>query len=198
MTTANKITIARILLIPVFIGFALYYGRSHEAGAPQETWRWAAILTFIVAAASDGLDGFVARHYNQRTRLGSILDPIADKGLLMAGLITLSVSHWPEKFPLWFPLLVVARDVLAIAGALLLGQLAGLRELRPHWTGKVATVGQMTAIGTLMLQMPEWLVDFSVAFAAIFTVASGAVYLHVSGRLLHASGADEPPSAAGR
>jgi cardiolipin synthase len=65
MTTANKITIFRILLIPVFIGFAMYYGKSTESGAPQESFRWAAIFTFLLAAASDGLDGFIARHFNQ-------------------------------------------------------------------------------------------------------------------------------------
>jgi cardiolipin synthase len=188
MTTANKITIFRILLIPVFIGFAMYYGKSTESGAPQESFRWAAIFTFLLAAASDGLDGFIARHFNQRTRLGSILDPIADKGLLLAAIITLSLTSWPEKFPLWFPLLVIARDALAIGGALLLGQFAGLRELKPHWTGKVATVGQMIAIGALMLQFPSLVIDIAVWSAALFTLISGGLYLNSGLRLLQESG----------
>ncbi len=185
MTTANQITIFRILLIPVFIGFAIYYGHSCAAGAPDERWRWAATFTFIFAAATDGLDGFVARRFNQRSRLGSILDPIADKGLLLSALVTLSFSPWPDKFPLWFPLLVIARDVLAIGGALLLGHFAGLRELKPHWTGKVATVAQMTAVGTLMLHFPSEWIDAAVIAAGLFTFAAGMVYLGRGVRLMH-------------
>ncbi|MBA3273975.1 MAG: CDP-alcohol phosphatidyltransferase family protein, partial [Chthoniobacterales bacterium] len=105
MTTANKITIVRILLIPAFVTMALYYGQGVQSGEPEEWQRFAAILIFLVASASDGLDGYVARRYNQRSALGVILDPIADKGLLLSGIITLSISNWslhtPEygKFP---------------------------------------------------------------------------------------------------
>ena len=67
MTTANKITIVRILLIPAFVMMALYYGQSVQSGEPQEWQRFAAIIIFLLAAASDGLDGYVARHYNQRS-----------------------------------------------------------------------------------------------------------------------------------
>ena len=94
MTLANQITIGRILLIPVFVLFCVYYGQGVEAGQPEEWQRWAAIITFLVASASDGLDGWIARHWSQRSRLGTILDPIADKGLLLAAIITLSLSKW--------------------------------------------------------------------------------------------------------
>ena len=184
VTVANQITIARILLIPVFVGFALYYGRSCAHGVPVEAWRWAAVGTFLLAAGTDGLDGWVARRFNQRSRLGTILDPIADKGLLLTALITLTFSPWPDKFPLWFLILVITRDVLAIGGALLLGQIAGLRELTPHWTGKVATVVQMTALGALMLHFPEVWIHTSVWLAAAFTFISGVVYLGVTMRML--------------
>src|SRR6188472_2005902 len=99
MTTANKITIVRILLIPAFVTMAIYYGQSVAAGDPLEWQRFAAIIIFLVAAVSDGLDGYVARHYNQRSALGVVLDPIADKGLLLAGIITLSISNWSELSP---------------------------------------------------------------------------------------------------
>jgi CDP-diacylglycerol--glycerol-3-phosphate 3-phosphatidyltransferase len=184
VTVANQITVARILLIPVFVAFALYYGRSCALGAPVETWRWAAAGTFLLAAGTDGIDGWVARRFNQRSRLGTILDPIADKGLLLTAMITLTFSPWPEKFPLWFLILVIARDVLAIGGALLLGQLAGLRELTPHWTGKVATVAQMVALGALMLNLAQPWVVLSVWIAAAFTFASGMVYLAVCVKML--------------
>jgi len=72
MTTANKITLVRIAMIPVFVALAIYYGESVRRGDPQEWQRFAAIIIFLLAAASDGLDGYVARHYNQRSQLGVI------------------------------------------------------------------------------------------------------------------------------
>src|SRR5437667_11195534 len=93
MTTANKITVVRILMIPVFVTMAIYYGQSIERGEPLEWQRFTAIIIFLVAAVSDGLDGYVARRYNQRSGLGVILDPIAHKRLLLSGTITLSISN---------------------------------------------------------------------------------------------------------
>src|SRR5437667_5399986 len=126
MTTANKITVVRILMIPVFVTFAIYYGESIQRGEPLEWQRFTAIIVFLVAAASDGLDGYVARRYHQRSSLGVILDPLADKGLLLSGIITLSISNWSEidpnygKFPLWFPVLVITRDVVILVGSAIL------------------------------------------------------------------------------
>ena len=68
MTTANKITIVRICLIPAFVTMAIYYGQSVQSGDPLEWMRFTAIIIFLVAAVSDGLDGYVARRYNQRSR----------------------------------------------------------------------------------------------------------------------------------
>src|SRR5256886_13487588 len=86
-------------MIPVFVALAIYYGESVRRGAPLEWQRFAAIIVFLLAAASDGLDGYVARRYNQRSRLGVILDPIADKGLLLSGIITLSITNWSQSDP---------------------------------------------------------------------------------------------------
>src|SRR6476661_3017605 len=144
MTTANKITVVRILMIPVFVTLAIYYGESIQEGTPQDWMRFTAIAVFLLAAVSDGLDGFVARRYNQRSTLGAILDPIADKGLLLSGIITLSISNWSQvdpnygKFPLWFPILVITRDIVILVGAVILHLLIGDKmRVRPHWTGKV-------------------------------------------------------------
>src|SRR6266403_166573 len=148
MTTANKITIVRILMIPVFVTLAIYYGQSIQRGEPLAWQRFAAIIVFLLAAASDGLDGYVARRYNQRSSLGVILDPIADKGLLLSGIITLSISNWSEidpeygRFPAWFPVLVITRDAVILVGAAVLQVLVGHVRIRPHWTGKIATVLQ--------------------------------------------------------
>ncbi len=99
MTTANKITVVRILMIPAFVTMAIYYGESIKRGQPLEWQRFAAIAIFLVAALSDGLDGYVARRYNQHSTLGVILDPVADKGLLLSGIIALSLTNWSELGP---------------------------------------------------------------------------------------------------
>jgi CDP-diacylglycerol--glycerol-3-phosphate 3-phosphatidyltransferase/cardiolipin synthase len=178
MNLANWITISRILLIPVFIGLALYYGKSVEAGQAVEAYRIAAVVVFLVACVSDFVDGWVARTFNQQTRLGSRLDPIADKGLVLAALITLS-STWPEthRFPLWFPILVITKDVLSFGGACLIQYCAGKVIIRPHWTGKVCAVTLMVALAWVMLGL-DWLPPLvPVIVSAVFVVASGIAYI---------------------
>src|SRR5207237_1092786 len=146
MTTANKITVVRILMIPAFVTMAIYYGQSIQRHDPLEWQRFTAIAIFLIAAVSDGLDGYIARRYKQRSALGAILDPIADKGLLLSGIITLSISNWSEvgpeygRFPAWFPVLVITRDAVILVGALILHLLIGDKmRVKPSWTGKVAT-----------------------------------------------------------
>jgi CDP-diacylglycerol--glycerol-3-phosphate 3-phosphatidyltransferase len=194
MTTANKITVARILMIPAFVTMAIYYGQSIERGEPLEWQRLAAIVIFLVASISDGLDGYVARHYKQRSRLGVILDPIADKGLLLSGIITLSISNWskidPEygRFPVWFPVLVITRDAVILVGAVVLYLLNGKVDVKPNWTGKVATVLQMIAIGWVMLQLRLLPLILVTACAGLFTFVSGVVYVVDGIRQLQAAG----------
>jgi CDP-diacylglycerol--glycerol-3-phosphate 3-phosphatidyltransferase len=206
MTTANKITITRIFMIPLFVMMAVYYGRGVSRGTPLEWQRITAILIFVLAAASDGIDGYIARRYNQRSKLGVILDPIADKGLLLAGIITLSVSNWNYEFPLWFPVLVITRDAIVVTGAITLHLLNGEVRVRPSWTGKTATVMQMIALSLVMLQynMPLWtlkigplqtsveFLDIPVYLAGLFTAISGAGYILYGIRQLHASGHGDP------
>ena len=194
MTTANKITIVRIALIPAFVLMAIYYGQGVQQGDPQEWQRFTAIAIFLVAAVSDGLDGYVARRYNQRSALGVILDPIADKGLLLSAIITLSISNWNEsdpnygKFPLWFPVLVITRDVVILVGSIVLHLLNGRVEVRPSWTGKVATVLQMAAIAWVMLQFTFLRLPYVVLAAAVFTFISGVVYVTNGVRQLQVEG----------
>jgi CDP-diacylglycerol--glycerol-3-phosphate 3-phosphatidyltransferase len=195
VTTANKITLVRIAMIPIFVALAIYYGESVRRGDPQEWQRFAAIIVFLLAAASDGLDGYVARHYNQRSQLGVILDPIADKGLLLSGIITLSITNWSQsdpdygKFPVWFPVLVITRDAVILVGTAILHYFIGNKvRVKPSWTGKVATVCQMCAIAWVMLQLrflPLW---FVVMVAGIFTLISGVIYVIAGVRQLQAGG----------
>ena len=203
MTTANKITVTRILIIPVFVMMAIYYGRGVQSGHPRDWERILTIFLFLVASASDGLDGYVARRYNQRSQLGVVLDPIADKGLLLAAIITLSFSNWTYEFPLWFPVLVITRDVVILVGTALLHYLIGEIQVRPTWMGKTATALQMVAI-SLVLVVPgslwawTWQVagqsidvnglDIPVTLAGIFTLVSGIGYVMTGIRQFQAGG----------
>jgi CDP-diacylglycerol--glycerol-3-phosphate 3-phosphatidyltransferase len=202
MTTANKITLTRIALIPVFVLMAIYYGHGLQGGHPHEWQRILAIFAFLLACVSDGIDGYVARRYNQRSRLGVILDPIADKGLLLAGIITLSFSNWTYEFPLWFPVLVITRDTVILVGTVILHFLVGEIHVRPSWLGKTATALQMTAIATALLQLRVFektivfggsTIDFAfpdipVVLAGLFTFASGIGYVMTGIRMLQAGG----------
>src|SRR3954470_9068852 len=194
MTTANKITLVRILMIPAFVVMAIYYGESVQRAEPLEWQRFAAIVVFLVAAVSDGLDGYVARRYNQRSTLGVILDPIADKGLLLSGIITLSISNWSEvdphygKFPAWFPVLVITRDAVILFGSAVLHILNGKVRVWPSWTGKVATVLQMAAIAWVMLQIHILPLIYLVGAAGLFTFVSGVIYVRDGVRQLSAEG----------
>lgn len=185
MTLANKVTLSRILLIPVFVGCAVYYAESVGAGAPVEAYRWAAIIVFAVASLSDALDGYLARHFHQSSRLGRLLDPLADKGLMFSALLVLSFSPWPWKFPLWFPVLVIARDVILITGSSFIHHVNGHVEVHPHWTGKMATFFQMWAIAWVLLQwsLPHPMVP--TVLAGVFTFLSGAIYLRAGMHQLH-------------
>lgn len=191
MTTANKITISRILMIPLFVMMVVYYGKGVQRGHPHDWQRFLAIFVFLLAAASDGIDGYIARHYNQKSRLGVVLDPIADKGLLLAAIITLSFSNWTYEFPIWFPVLVITRDAVILIGAVVMHYLAGSVVVKPSWIGKTATAMQMLAIACILLQLHLFeingtffgdsfkieFLDIPVALAGLFTLVSGFGYV---------------------
>ncbi len=179
MTLANRITIFRLLLIPVFVHFAARYGQSVSDGSPVESLRITAVCLFLTAGLTDLLDGWIARRFNQRSRLGSVLDPLADKGLMLAAILTLTATGWSEqhRFPLWFPVLVLMRDVLSALGAWAIQKKHGRVRIRPHWTGKVCNGAQIVAIGWVMLQLEFVPPIVATAVAAAFTVASGMFHL---------------------
>ena len=181
MTLANQMTLARILLIPVFVFLSVSYSASISSGRTQECWRLAAVAVFLLACVTDILDGYAARRLGERSQLGKILDPIADKGLLLAAIITLSFSQWPIALPLWFLLLVITRDVVILAGCGLLFYLEKRLDVRPSVVGKMATAFQMLAVGWIMLQLPFF--GYPLWIAGICTFASGVDY--VSRGVLH-------------
>lgn len=178
MTTANKITILRILLVPFFVVELIYY---IETG--NEIHRLVAILSFAIAAILDGVDGFIARHYNQISELGKILDPLADKLLLVSGIVTLSLNHgnFLGQMPLWFIGTVIGRDVLILIGMVVIQLTVGKVAVQPRIIGKCATVLQMAVVIWILLKWdqhlnPLW-VKYLMTSAAVCTGVSGLLYV---------------------
>jgi CDP-diacylglycerol--glycerol-3-phosphate 3-phosphatidyltransferase len=177
MTLANKITIARLCLIPMFGIFAWRYGASAMRGRRAESERVVATVAFMLAAALDGLDGFIARRFNQRSRLGAILDPIADKGLVTTAIVVLAHHNRSREFPIWFPIAVIGRDAILLIGFLGLSKAIGRVEIRPSKIGKAATLLQIASILWLLVGLRRRGQIYLPALATLFTVASGLGYL---------------------
>jgi cardiolipin synthase (CMP-forming) len=180
MTTANKITICRILLIPVFIWLTLDYIRDYQRGVDQEWERILACIVFAVASISDAVDGYIARRYKQKTELGTYLDPLADKMLLVSALVLLSVRFKDGPFaqlPLWFPVLVISRDLIILGGIILIHMLTGHVKARPRLVGKAATVCQMVVLGWILLQIQQPSFKWPLYAAGVCTFISGIWYI---------------------
>ena len=189
MTTANKITILRILLIPFFVVEVLYYAQNGH-----ELHRILAVVCFAVAAVCDGVDGYVARRFNQRSELGAILDPLADKLLLVSGIVVLSFDHAPYlgSVPLWLTGTIIGRDILILVGMLVIQLMVGKVKVRPRVVGKVATVLQMAVVLWIMLKWQDnWLRALTLA-TAICTGISGLLYVWDGSRQLSAHPSSSP------
>ncbi|MFH1594477.1 MAG: CDP-alcohol phosphatidyltransferase family protein [Candidatus Omnitrophota bacterium] len=173
MNLANRITILRILLIPFFIT-AILYSRFEYA-----------LLIFIVAALSDGVDGYIARATKQRSRLGKILDPIADKLLILSAYICFTVSSGIPahlKPPTYVPIIIISRDAIIILGALLIHFTKGELEIKPTIISKITTFFQMATVLSILFRY-----DFSSLLwniAVGFTICSGIDYVIKGSRSL--------------
>ncbi|AYC32160.1 CDP-alcohol phosphatidyltransferase family protein [Pseudomonas cavernae] len=138
-----------------------------------------ALSLFAVAGASDALDGFLARRFGWTSRLGSILDPLADKLLLVTSYVCLALS---AVLPWWLTLLVLLRDALIVGGAALYRQLRGPFAFRPSWLGKASTLLQIVLVLAVLLELsvfPAFVVVHWPLVAAVvgLTLLSGGDYL---------------------
>ncbi len=161
MKVSNKITIFRILLVPPFIVFALY--RYPE-------YKWVAFWIFIVASVTDSLDGYIARKYNEITKFGIFIDPLADKILISSGLIVLVDLH---SIPSWMAVIIIARE-FSITGLRTIAMSSGKVISASKW-GKLKTVSQIVAISAVIIKIPYGIVLMWLALA--FTMISGIDYL---------------------
>ena len=186
MTLATYITLFRILLIPVFIAGLLYYNFSPA----QEHYRWIAIAAFLAASLSDALDGWIARRFGQRSELGALLDPLADKALMLSAMVTLSfiqvrgLSH----LPLWFLVLVLGRDMIQVVGFSLLHMLKHNIQVRPHWTGKVCTCLPLAVVSPILLKLNFLTIRQMIWAAGLFTFCSLIIYMSRGLRMVEDGG----------
>ncbi|QSR83897.1 CDP-alcohol phosphatidyltransferase family protein [Methylacidimicrobium sp. B4] len=192
MTWANRITVLRMLCVPAMAVILWQYSRSQTAGSADERLRIAGFSLFLAAALSDALDGFIARHWRQQSRLGRVLDPLADKLLLLISLLCVTTLPSPRSapLPLWLLVLVVSRDGFLLGGIAFLRLLKREVPIHPHWTGKTATFFAFLTVAAALLQLP-WAIA-SCWIAAGFLIASAGVYFSTGLRILGQSGSCLP------
>ena len=179
-----------MVLIPLFVTLLFY-----------QRFLWA-LGAFVIAGITDGLDGLLARRFAQQSQLGTILDPIADKLMLVTSFIVLSMKgvyptpipkHLP--IPFWVTITVLSRDVFILVGAAAINMVTGFRAFQPSLPGKISTVVQIVAVATVMLAAQTRVGTgyyLPTIYAAVFafTLFSGVHYVFFVSRLINKTGAD--------
>ncbi len=170
MNLPNYITLLRIFLVPFFFSFLIYYNLEHPLFRPI------ALVLFLIAIVTDAVDGFIARSFRKQTELGTFLDPLADKLLLLSAFfgITLSTS-FALKPPIWVIVVVVFRDLFIICGLVIIFLTTRQLRIQPNILGKLTTFFQMLTIVSVLV---GWEHAASVWYTtAAFTIASAIAYL---------------------
>jgi cardiolipin synthase len=185
VTVPNLLTVFRMVLIPVFVSL-LFYQRFLLA-----------LGIFVLAGVTDGLDGLLARRFNQKSQLGTILDPIADKLMLVTSFVVLSMrsvfpqplpSHLPVPF--WVTVAVISRDVFILVGAAAINIVTGFRGFRPSMLGKINTTVQILAIAAIIFaaSVPYgsgWYLPTIYTTVFALSVLSGAHYVFFVSKLVN-------------
>jgi cardiolipin synthase len=179
ITIPNLLTFLRMALIPVFASL-LYYGYTG----------WG-LIVFMAAGISDGVDGFIARRFNQESELGTILDPIADKLLMTTAFLILTMPNiFPppgKSVPFWVTAAVIGRDVLIITIAGAINIMTGFRGFKPSQLGKLSTLVQVAAVGLILFAA---IFGYSFYLPTVYTTvaflafASGVHYIFFVARLM--------------
>lgn len=177
MTTASKITMLRICMIPFFMAAALIVFPGHD---------YVALAIFIIAALTDSLDGYIARHYNQVSDFGKFIDPIADKLLVTAALL---IFVEREQMASWACMLVISREFL-VSGLRLVAVEKG-KVIAAAMSGKVKTAASIVCCAVMLLPIHDYIIfsgftvdDLCVAVIVITTVYSGIEYFVVNKAVL--------------
>ena len=185
VTLPNVLTIFRMALTPVFVSLLFY-----------QKFVWA-LAAFVLAGITDGLDGLLARRFQQQSELGRILDPIADKMMLVTSFVVLSMrgvfptplpKHLPVPF--WVTITVISRDIFILVGAAAINMVSGFRAFRPSFLGKVSTVVQILAVAAVILAAQTRVGTgyyLPTIYTSVFTLTllSGVHYIFFVSRLLN-------------
>jgi cardiolipin synthase len=163
----NTLTIARIVLIPLFVTTVIYNRYDY------------ALYLFLTAALTDTFDGLIARLSNQKTALGTFLDPLADKFLLVTSFILFSIY---EKIPVWLTITIISRDVIVVTGWIIIYLVAHTAKVEPSGLGKSAIASQLILICYILLdinlpQLPD-IHPYLISITALFTILSGLHYIY--------------------
>lgn len=179
LTTANQVTLLRMLLIPAFVLLVVY-----------ERPGWA-LIVFAAAGITDGLDGLIARATGQKTSLGAFLDPMADKLLLVTTFVVLTIPGigMVNRLPLWLTVLVISRDVVIVLTVAIVNLAVGHRTFRPSIYGKIATAVYIVTVAVVMffnyLGRGSVLVDAAVYCSLVITLVSGIHYIAHAARIIN-------------
>ncbi len=198
LSLATRVTLVRLLGIPVFVLLMTYYRVSLADHAPDERYRSAALWVFLAVALTDALDGFLARSRGEVTRLGRILDPLADKLLLLAAIVMLTAPSLPAlhpQLPVWFSWVVISRDALLAVGIYVVHHLTGHVEVRPNWLGKVSTVLQMACVVWTLASGSATILNVLAGLAAVGTIGSLVAYVRLGWRQVTVPPRIPPPAA---
>lgn len=168
MTVPNLLTLLRILLTPLLVWFLLD-DRLNEA-----------LAVFIVAGMTDGLDGLIARLFNQKSKLGAYLDPLADKLLLVTSFILLA---WLRLVPSWLVIITVSRDIIIVLGIITLMYHQVPVKIKPSGISKMTTLMQLLTVlfllASSLIVLPRWGYTILFLVTAAFSVASGIHYISI-------------------
>jgi len=179
LTVANQLTLLRMLLIPSLVILVVY---------GLNGW---ALVVLVGAGLTDALDGILARWWGQRTTLGALLDPMADKLLLISTFVVLTIPSLdlPNRLPIWLTVLVISRDVIIVVTVAIVNLSIGRRTFKPTLLGKLATlVYLLTAAVTMYfnwLGRPSALVDVAIYATLGVTLVSGLHYIAHASRVLN-------------
>ncbi len=167
MNLPNTLTLTRILLIPLFVTSVIYSRYDY------------ALYLFLFAALTDMFDGLIARLRNQKTALGTFLDPLADKFLLVTSFILFAIY---KKVPVWLTITIISRDVIVVTGWIIIYLVAHTSKVEPSGLGKTAIASQLVLICYILLntnfpQLPD-IHPYLIRITALFTILSGLHYIY--------------------
>jgi CDP-diacylglycerol--glycerol-3-phosphate 3-phosphatidyltransferase len=167
MTTATKLTLLRVIMIPIFMALMLY------------GFAWPALIVFVLASLTDFVDGYVARHYNQTSDFGKFLDPLADKLLVISAMLIFCECG---RMPSWAVMVVLARE-FAVSGLRMVAASNG-NVIAAAWSGKIKTASTMVGLCLMIVFSAVWLDWLVIAVILVTTIVSGVEYFAKNGSAL--------------